>query len=178
MKVFGFLLFCLLAIFFSKTEAQWKTQVLDSSVDFTLSWLVSAKQINISLHINQNSWMSVGFHPYYSLYTGMTDADIYSAEWNTTSNSPMVHDRYSKGESIPPLDTDIGCPNNVLSGSVSGTQSGGSTTIQFSRLLSTGDGSCDVDISGYQLVIWARGNNQETFGFHEHNRGSLRLKLV
>lgn len=49
-----------------------------------------------------------------SIDGGMINADIISAEWNTTTNSPEVNDRFSQTEDYPHLDTENGCPNNIL----------------------------------------------------------------
>lgn len=176
---FRSLLNLLLLFFVIGTHATFTTFILDKSGNFTVSWEISGDEITFILKINEYSWMAIGFHPSASIDGGMINADIISAEWNTTTNSPEVNDRFSQTEDYPHLDTENGCPNNILNGSVSGSQINGITTIQFKRKLDTGDAECDSVISGTesQRIIWAHGNYTQGFDYHYNFRGSYVLQL-
>lgn len=95
----------------------------------------------------------------------MFDADIV-AGWVDDSGVAVIGDYYSSGESAPSPDTSVGGTDDIEA--LSGSRSGGATTLSFRRALVTGDQyDRPLNASGPTDMIYAWGN-AGTFGLSYH----------
>ena len=86
-----------------------------------------------------------------------------------------VQDQYSTGNFGPhPADTELGGTDDILE--FGGKEEGGFTTIEFKRLLTTGD-KYDISIQkGASKIIWAYGSSDSLTAKHS-TRGYGEINL-
>ncbi|MBN1390759.1 MAG: hypothetical protein JXA22_08980 [Candidatus Thermoplasmatota archaeon] len=138
---------------------------------FEVYWKIFNNSIDLGLRAQTTGWLSIGFEP--SRY--MKDADMLFG-WVDGSGIPHVLDTFSTGDYGPhPPDTQLGGTSDVSS--YNGTESGGWTTIELKRALSTGDTyDKDIPTEGSINIIWGTGSTDNYEDTHT-DRGSGTLLL-
>jgi hypothetical protein len=105
----------------------------------------------------------------------MQDADILYG-WVEANGTVILYDAFSLNPTGAnhPQDTTLGGTNDILS--YNGSETATSTTVEFTRLLTTSDSSNDNDIpaSGDVDIIWAYGAD-DSFSSYHSARGSSVL---
>ncbi|MGA1822720.1 MAG: DOMON domain-containing protein, partial [Thermoplasmatota archaeon] len=137
---------------------------------FVVHWSINGSMIWMAMVGQSEGWVSIGFEP----TTMMKDADMLIG-W-VDGGGPGLWDTYSTGELGPhPVDTDLGGTDDIIA--FNGTESGGFTTIEFIRELTTGD-SYDKDIptTGSLNIIWGLGSSDDPESSHTQ-RGSGTILL-
>ena len=140
--------------------------------DFVVHWRVEDDTIFMALVGETDGWVAIGFEP----TKAMKDADMIFG-WVSSGGEVNVVDAYSTGTNGPhPPDTDLGGTDDILA--FGGTKEGGTTTIEFKRLLSTGD-SYDKTIpkDGEVDIIWGTGPS-DSFTSKHGSKGSGRLDIA
>jgi hypothetical protein len=127
-----------------------------------LYWTISGDRIFIAMRGETRGWISIGFEP----SRVMKDADMIIG-WFSGSSASVV-DAYSTGLTGPhPADTGLGGTDDIIS--FDGSESGGFTTIELVRKLSTGDQYDEtIPTSGSINIIWGMGNSDNEYT--KHNR--------
>lgn len=134
--------------------------------EFKLHWRVQNDTVLMAMEGKTNGWVAIGFDP----ENRMEGADMIFG-WVTGSGGVSAVDAYATGPTGPhPKDTDQGGTSDILC--FGGSESGGTTIIEFKRLLSTLDTKKDKTIptSGELTVIWATGPNDD-FNSQHTERG-------
>ncbi len=139
--------------------------------DYKLYWRLDGQEIHLGIVAETTGWVALGIDP----GTRMKDADMILG-WVNQDGSVNMTDAYATGETGPhPPDRSLGGNRDIYG--YNGTESGGSTTIEFSRLLSTGD-SYDKVIpqEGRLKILWAFGPTDE-FTQQHVRRGKAIIDL-
>jgi hypothetical protein len=147
-----------------------------SGGEFVLHWRVENDTIIMAMEGKTNGWVAIGIEP----SDKMKNADMIFG-WVTDSGVAHILDCFSTGPTGPhPPDTELGGTSDILC--YGGTEAAGKTTIEFKRLLVTGDDSNDQDIppDGEITVIWALGPSDDfsaQHGISSDNRGYGKLDI-
>lgn len=122
--------------------------------NFILHWRISGDSVRIAMVGKTTGYVGIGFDP----GNGMEGADMIIG-WVESGGGVKIFDAYSEGETGPhPTDESKGGTNDITA--FGGTQSGGVTTIEFVRKLSTGDKwDKDIPTDGDIEIIWALGGS-------------------
>jgi cytochrome b involved in lipid metabolism len=121
--------------------------------------------ITITATLRGTGWMAIGFG------TGMRDADVIMMA--VKNGAPEALDAKSSGYMLPVLDSQ----QDVTV--VSGSESGGVTTISFKRALNTGDANDKAIVPGGNDVIVAWDPASDNYGPHGVNRvAGLRVNFL
>ena len=119
---------------------------------YTLSWTITGDTVWFGIQATTTGWVALGIDP----QIAMNGADMVFG-W-VSAGKATVLDQYSTGMFGPhPDDTSLGGTMDILSSA--GSEQAGTTTIEFSRKLVTGDAHDKaVPTSGTLKIIWAIGN--------------------
>ncbi|MFZ2413267.1 MAG: stalk domain-containing protein [Candidatus Cryosericum sp.] len=119
---------------------------------YTLSWTIAGDMVWFGIQATTTGWVALGIDP----QIAMNGADMVFG-W-VSAGKATVLDQYSTGMFGPhPDDTLLGGTMDILSSA--GREQAGTTTIEFSRELVTGDAHDKaVPTSGTLKIIWAIGN--------------------
>jgi hypothetical protein len=116
-----------------------------------------------------SGWLAVGTQP----GTTMKDADLVMGF--VSDGKAIVYDLYSTGDFGPhPPDTELGGTNDILE--FGGKEMGGYTTIEFKRLLGTGDKYDRPFSLGANTIMWSYGSDDQSTKKHV-NRGLGEIDL-
>jgi hypothetical protein len=142
--------------------------------NYELSWeLIDDTSISIGIIAQTTGWIAIGFDP----TTQMLDADIIFG-WVETNGSVVIFDAFSlqaTGNNHP-ADTDQGGTDDIIS--FDGSENATHTTIEFSRLLATGDATDnDIPLNGEIDIIWAYGSSDSFSEYHGGARGSSTMSV-
>jgi hypothetical protein len=106
-----------------------------------------------------NGWLAVGTQP----GTTMKDADMVLGF--VSDGKATVYDLYCTGDYGPhPPDTELGGTNDILE--FGGKEVAGYTTIEFKRLLDTGDKYDRPFSKGTNKIIWSYGLDDQSMIKH------------
>ncbi|MHA2275864.1 MAG: fibronectin type III domain-containing protein, partial [Candidatus Kariarchaeaceae archaeon] len=121
---------------------------------FTLHYTVDGATIYIALVASGTGWVALGIDP--DSGARMLGADIIIGYYDGTTN---IRDDHGTSETKHEADT----TGNILSSAAG--ESGGSTTLEYSRLLNTGDTSEDkiISVGVPTLIIWAYHSSSDGF---------------
>jgi len=141
---------------------------------FELHWKVTGEVIRLAMVGRTTGWVAIGLEPTQM----MKDADMIGG-WVDSRGKPGILDCFSTGSYGPhPPDTSLSPPgrNDILE--YGGSEAGGRTTIEFTRLLRTKD-SYDRDIpsNGTLDFIWALGSGDD-FNFQHLGRGHGSIDIT
>ncbi|NOQ53120.1 MAG: hypothetical protein GQ558_00790 [Thermoplasmata archaeon] len=139
---------------------------------FTLYWkFLDNDTIQMAIQAKASGMVAVGFDP----TVRMKDADMVIAFRQATGEFDL-HDAWSLGETGPhPDDVDEGGSFDLLKYTVK--ESGGVTTAEFTRLLSTGDDlDNDIPREGKMTLIWATSDTDEFATYHTR-RGTAIINM-
>ena len=120
--------------------------------DYEIRWISDNQYIYIGMRAKTTGFVAVGIQP----GRRMKDADIVLGY--VEAGEATVNDLFSQGDFGPhPPDTELGGTNNIAQSG--GGEEDGFTTIEFKRLLVTGD-EYDIPLSpGVNKIIWAYGRD-------------------
>ncbi len=139
--------------------------------NYKLYWEVTdSTSISIGIEAKTTGWVSLGIKP----SSRMKDADMIYG-WVEDNGTVVVYDAFSlssTGDNHPP-DTEIGGTFDFLS--YNGSENTTSTTIEITRLLSTGDLDYDNSFpsNGEIAVIWAYGADDNFHSYHSARGSSI-----
>ncbi|KAA0149816.1 hypothetical protein FNF29_05642 [Cafeteria roenbergensis] len=140
------------------TGASKRSQQLSPAV--SIEWVppaAGAEEIEITATLKGTGWFAIG------LGQGMRDADVIMMR--VQGGTPEVIDAKAGGYMLPAPDSS---QDTKL---VSGSESGGVSTVTFRRKLDTGDAAGDKPITaGANNVICAWDPSSDTFAIHGANR--------
>ena len=127
---------------------------------FTLYWTIAGETIFIAIAAETTGWVGIGFGASDRMLAG----DIimgYVTEGNVT-----IQDQYSQQETgVTSSDVSLGGTNGILS--YNGSEINGNTTLEFSRLLGTGDEYDNPILTTEKTnTIWAIGSKDDFTSFH------------
>ncbi len=138
--------------------------------DYQIYWTNDDKYVYIAMKARTNGFVAVGIQP----STTMLDADIILGF--VKDDKAQVYDMYSTGAFGPhPQDTELGGFYNIID--PAGTDDDQYTTIEFKRLLDTGDKYDRVLTKGVNKIIWAYGPNKDPNLKHS-NRGYGEILII
>lgn len=115
--------------------------------------------IHLGIIAQTTGWVGFGLSP----QGGMPGSDILMA-WIDDKQHLQVSDRMARANALPPLDRKQ--PSDWIG--VSGEISNGTTMIEVTRAINTGDEDDVVIQSGLTRVIWSLGDNNETVPYSKH----------
>ncbi|MHA2238726.1 MAG: DOMON domain-containing protein [Candidatus Hodarchaeales archaeon] len=144
--------------------------------DYLLHWeVIDGTTIYFGIIGKTTGWVAIGFDP----DSQMLNADIIFA-WVESNGTVVFFDAFSRNQVGPdhPSDTDIGGTFDLLS--YNATENATTTSIEFSRLLSTGDTGFDKPIptTGSINIIWALGSTDSFSQYHGGSRGTAAITFV
>lgn len=141
---------------------------------FELHWRVTGDTIHLAMVGRTAGWVAIGLEPTQM----MNDADVI-AGWVDSRGRPGVLDCYSTGTYGPhPPDTSFSPPGTSDILVYGGSESAGTTTIELTRLLSTGDRyDHAIPPNGTLSFIWALGPGDD-FNFQHLSRGYGTINLT
>lgn len=153
-------------------EDEYEFRVSFGDGHFDLYWkFLDNDTIQMAMKAKASGMVAVGFEP----TVRMKDADMVIG-FRKPSGEFDLHDAWSFGETGPhPDDADEGGSFDLLEYTV--RESGGVTTAEFTRLLSTGDDlDNDIPREGKMSLIWATSNTDEFETYHTR-RGSATIDM-
>jgi hypothetical protein len=137
--------------------------------DYEINWASDEEYIYIGLKVRTTGWVAVGTQP----GATMKDADMVLGFVN--DGKATVYDLYSTGDFGPhPPDTELGGTDDIIE--FGGKEMDGYTTIEFKRLLDTGDKYDRPFSVGTNQIIWSYGSDDQPTTKHV-NRGIGELDL-
>jgi hypothetical protein len=153
------------------TPDEYEFSASFSDGEFVLHWRVENDTIIMAMEGKTNGWIALGIEP----SDRMKDADMIFG-WVTDSGVAHILDCFSTGTLGPhPPDTELGGTSDILC--YGGTEAVGKTTIEFKRLLTTGDTNDQIiPPEGEITIIWATGPNDDFEAQHEE-RGYGKLDI-
>ncbi len=138
---------------------------------FELFWSIEGDTIQMAMRAKATGYVALGIDP----ESRMKGADMIIG-WRTPSGDWEVHDTYAMGETGPhPDDTDEGGTFDINKYEV--RESGGVTTIEFTRKLVTGDDrDKDIPTTGEVKFLWATSDGDE-FNQYHGRRGTAIIDI-
>jgi hypothetical protein len=137
--------------------------------DYEIHWTSDGNYIYIGMKAKTSGWLAVGTQP----GTTMKDADLVMGF--VSDGKATVYDLYSTGDFGPhPPDTELGGTNDIIE--FGGKEMGGYTTIEFKRLLDTGDKYDRLFSVGANTIMWSYGSDDQSTIKHV-NRGLGEIDL-
>jgi len=139
--------------------------------DFSIIWKIDNDVLTLTMQAKTNGWISCGI----CQSDSMSNCDFWTGWVEDSSNTAVLLDTWSTGESRPKEDhMDLTFLN--------ATQSGGLTSITFSRPMKTKDTSHDYDIrNSIEVVGWASHPKDGTASksYSQHNKaGWIYINFV
>lgn|GEM_PF-693127 len=137
--------------------------------DYEIHWLSDNEYIYIAMKAETTGWVALGIQP----GSMMKDADIILGF--VKNGKAEVADHFSTGIYGPhSLDTEFGGTDDIIE--FGGQEMGGYTTIEFKRLLNTGD-KYDMQLSnGVNKIIWSYGLDDQSTEKHV-SRGYAEIDI-
>jgi hypothetical protein len=122
--------------------------------DYEIHWTGDEQYIYIGMKAKTSGWLAVGIQP------GITMKDADMVLGFVKDGKATVTDHFSTGSYGPHSpDTELGGTDDLLE--FGGREEGGYTTIEFKRLLDTGD-KYDLQVSrGTNKIIWSYGLDEQ-----------------
>ena len=136
---------------------------------YEIHWDSDGQHIFIAMRAPAEGWVAVGFAP--NPLHRETDTVIGFVK----DGAVNVFDMFSTAELGPcSMDTELGGGSDILESG--GKEEGGYTTIEFKRLLDTGDEYDGALVPGMNEIIWAYSNLDDERGHHlERGRAEIEL---
>jgi hypothetical protein len=154
------------------SEDEYEFHVSFGDGQFDLYWkFLDNDTIQMAIEAEASGMVAIGFEP----TVRMKDADMVIG-FRQSSGEFDLHDAYSFEETGPhPDDADEGGSFDLLEYTVE--ESGGVTSAEFTRLLSTGDDlDNDIPREGKMTLIWATSNTDEFETYHTR-RGTATVDM-
>jgi len=137
--------------------------------DYEIHWNSDGRYVYLGIKAKTAGWVAVGFQPEpLHRETDMVLGFVRDGE-------ASVLDMFSTGDLGPcSADSELGGSDDIVD--FGGREEGGETTIEFKRLLSTGDEHDGELFSGINEIIWAYSSLDDVRQKHtERGRGEIRL---
>jgi hypothetical protein len=136
--------------------------------DYDLFWFSDEQYIYIGMRAKTIGWVAVGIQP----GTGrMRDADLILG--SVKDEETEIYDMFGTGPVVHGVDTELGGTHDILD--FGGREGNGYTTIEFRRLLHTGD-EYDIHLpKGTNTIIWAYGARDERTKHSHRGYGEIQL---
>ena len=144
-----------------------------SGGDFELHWKIAGQTALMAMVGKTSGWVAIGLQPTLM----MKDADMVLG-WVDSKGKPGILDCHApEVTSVHPPDTSFSPPGTNDIVEYGASQSGGTTTIEFTRLLRTGDRyDNDIPANGTLKFIWALGPDDDINSKHmEVGYGSINI---
>jgi hypothetical protein len=151
------------------SENEYSNRITTDNGIFSLYLREDEDTLSCGLVGRCEGWIAVGFNPTLM----MQDADIILGY--VSNEEETVLDAYATGPTGPhPVDTELGGTYDISV--TGGTESNGITTIEFSRLLNTGDQYDAIVDPGEDLkIIWALADSDIPDMRHNIARGTAEI---
>jgi len=129
---------------------------------YLLFWRIEGRLIHMAISAQTEGWVAVGLDP----VVVMDDADMILG-WVEGDRSVHIMDAHSLGPNGPFIpDERTGGTDDILA--YAGVERAGCTTIEFSRLLDTGDRSdAPINPGGGNKIVWAYASDDDITGKYE-----------
>ncbi|MCK5772387.1 MAG: hypothetical protein KAH57_01230, partial [Thermoplasmata archaeon] len=152
------------------SEGEYSDSKMFDSDRFELYWNVTEPKISIGIRAEATGWISLGLDP----SERMADADMLLGYHD---GDPHLLDQFSTGPEGPhPEDTTLGGTDDILDFNV--TESGGWTTIEFRRNLTSVDQyDKSINTTDLMTIIWAISDSDDPTSLHTR-RGTTTWKLT
>ncbi len=149
------------------TAGEYAGQV--SYGDYEIHWNSDRGYVYIGMKAKTGGWVAVGFQP------GPLHRETDMVLGFVTDGEASVLDMFSTTDLGPcRADSELGGSSDIID--FGGREAGGETTIEFKRLLVTGDEHDGELSSGVNEIIWAYGSLDDVRQKHvERGRGEIRL---
>jgi hypothetical protein len=137
--------------------------------DYEVHWNSDERYVYIGMEAKTGGWVAVGFQPQpLHRETDMVLGLVRDGE-------ASIFDMFSSGDLGPCVaDSELGGSDDIAE--FNGREEGGYTTIEFKRLLSTGDEYDGELFSETNEIIWAYSASDDTRQKHfERGRGEIEL---
>jgi hypothetical protein len=152
------------------SEREYEQHAIFGDDAFELYWSIFDDEIEMAMVGKTEGWIAIGFEPNET----KVGADMLFG-WVEDDGEPKTLDCYAQGFTSHPPDIDLGGTNDITS--FNGTEKNGTTIIELSRRLSTGDNyDKDIPLQGNLSIIWAIGSTDNYTEKHA-KRGSGTLNL-
>lgn len=152
------------------SEREYEQHAIFGNGAFELYWSIFDGKIKMAMVGKTEGWIAIGFEP-----NGTKVGADMMFGWVEDDGEPKTLDCYAQGFTSHPPDIDLGGTNDIIS--FNGTEKNGTTTIELSRLLSTGDNyDKDIPLHGSLSIIWSIGSSDNYTEKHM-NKGSGTLNL-
>ena len=137
--------------------------------DYEIYWTSDEQYIYIGMKAKTSGWLAVGIQP----GTKMKDADMVMGV--VSDGKAIIYDFFCTGDYGPHSpDNELGGTDDIIE--FGGQEVGGYTTIEFKRLLDTGD-KYDLPVSGgISKIIWSYSLDEKPTKKHV-NRGYGEIDL-
>jgi hypothetical protein len=138
----------------------------------TLYWRNDGEEFQMAMAADVTGWVAIGFEP----TSRMKDADIVFG-W-VEDGTPRIVDMYATGETGPhPPDGELGGTEDIFE--FGGSETGGTTVIEFSRKMDTGDSYDKAFEPGQTVaVIWGIADSDVPSFRHNMGRGSGQITFA
>ncbi len=134
------------------------------------SWSVNGDQLAVKISAPTTGWVAVGFNP----TDKMKDADIVIGY--VKKGKVTIEDDFGMGATLHKSDNKIGGKENVTV--VGGSEENGTTTLEFTMPLNSGDDKDTViDPAADTVVIVAYGGERDSFRMKHEFRDTLTVNL-
>lgn len=138
------------------------TESFSPNGDFTADWCVEGATINFRITADASGWVGLGF----SDNQLMPNSDIIQA-----NGAGAIQDGWALARAAPPADASQDVTLR------SATEDGGTTIVEFSRLLDTGDED-DLSLDRARYLLWAFNASNDSFNQRHSFRGFSPSMLV
>ena len=142
-----------------------------SSGNYELYWeVIDGGSISIGMVAKTTGWVALGIDP----TSQMQDADLIYG-WVEANGIVIIYDAFSLNPTGAnhPVDTTIGGTNDIIS--YNGSENATTTTIEFTRPLSSTDvdNDNDIPVNGDVDIIWAYGADDSFSSYHSARGSSI-----
>lgn len=120
------------------------------SSGYTLHWSIEGDYILVGIKANTSGWVAFGIQPQ---LTSQTNIDMVLGY--VSSNGVTVFDIFINDSGDFSQDKELGGQNDIVE--YGGAEERNSTTIEFKRLLDTGDRDFDLPLLTRNYILWAYG---------------------
>lgn len=148
--------------------AEYDHEVQDEKISF--AWKVASETMAVRLTAETEGWVGIGFNP----EKGMQGANFILGY--VKDGEVKLDDHFGYDANAHKSDTKLEGTSDVTL--VSGTETGGMTTIEFIIPLESGDkNDTKIDVNGDTTVLLAYGTGRDSFLTKHRYRTALQVNL-
>lgn len=141
----------------------------EESNGVVFQWKIEGADLHIILSAPTRGWVAVGFNP----SRAMKDADFKLAF--VDGSTVVIEDHYGSGLFVHKKDSDLGGADNFTI--LGGSEKDGTTTVEFTMPLNSGDSSDSVLTAGSDTVVLLAYATSDDLTRKHRWRTSLNVKL-